>query len=162
LRWPAARIAARAVELLDLVELPRSYASRSPATLSGGEQQRVAMARAIAAGPRIVLMDEPFGALDPITRNTIGQAYRTLHDRLGLTTMMVTHDAQEALLLADRIAVMNAGRILAYDTPQALMRETAEPAVADLIAMPRRWGERIRAIADPPGGNELDGPRAHE
>src|SRR6478736_3652025 len=92
LGWPQADVAARVNELLDLVELPRSYASRSPSGLSGGEQQRVAVARAIAARPKIVLMDEPFGALDPITREALADDYRALHNTLALTTVMITHD----------------------------------------------------------------------
>ncbi len=151
LGWPPANIAARVKELLNMVELPKSYSSRNPATLSGGEQQRAAIARAIAANPQIVLMDEPFGALDAITRDIIGSAYRKLHNRLGLTTVMVTHDVQEAVLIADRIAVMKAGRVLAYDTPKALMNASKEPDVADLIAMPRRWAERIHAITSGDG-----------
>jgi osmoprotectant transport system ATP-binding protein len=146
LGWPAEHIGARVSELLDLVALPRSYATRFPATLSGGEQQRAAVARALAARPQIVLMDEPFGALDPLTRDSVGSGYRTLHDRLGVTTIMVTHDVQEALLLADRIAVMKAGRILAHDTPQALMSEPVQSEVAALIEVPRRQAERIQAI----------------
>jgi osmoprotectant transport system ATP-binding protein len=148
LGWPPAEISARVEELLDLVELPRRYASRYPATLSGGEQQRAGVARAIAARPRIVLMDEPFGALDPLTRDAVGLAYRALHDRLGLTSVMVTHDVEEAILLSDRIAVMKGGRILAHDTPQALMSSSTNPDVAALMDMPRRRAERIRAISD--------------
>jgi osmoprotectant transport system ATP-binding protein len=106
------------------------------------------VARAIAARPRIVLMDEPFGALDPLTRDAVGSAYRALHDRLGLTTIMVTHDVEEAILLSDRIAVMKGGRILAHDTPQALMSTSTHPDVAALMDMPRRRAERIRAISD--------------
>ena len=146
LGWPHADIDARVNELLDLVELPQSYASRSPSGLSGGEQQRVGVARAIAARPKIVLMDEPFGALDPITRDSVRSSYQSLHDRLGLTTIMVTHDVQEAVLLADRIAVMSAGRILAYDTPRALLSNGAKGEVANLMAMPKRQAERIRAL----------------
>jgi osmoprotectant transport system ATP-binding protein len=148
LGWQPASIAERVKELLDLVELPQHYCSRDPATLSGGERQRVAIARSIAARPRIVLMDEPFGALDPVTRDAVGAAYRKLHDQLELTTIMVTHDVQEALLLADRIAVMKAGEVLVNDTPQALMTASDIPDVADLMAMPRRWAERIRTIVD--------------
>jgi osmoprotectant transport system ATP-binding protein len=148
LGWPPADIAARIDELLDTVELPRSYASRNPGTLSGGQRQRAAVARAIAAKPRIVLMDEPFGALDPVTRDIVGSAYRQLHDRLRLTTIMVTHDVQEAILLADRIAVLKAGHILAYDTPRALMTASQNPDVAALTAVPRRWAERIRTIVE--------------
>ena len=152
LRWKPAQIAARVAELLDLVGLPRGYAARFPDALSGGEAQRVSVARALAARPRIVLMDEPFGALDPVTRDAIGSAYRGLHEHLGLTTVMVTHDVQEAVLLADRIVVMSAGRIRAQGTPAELMADTADPEVAALMAMPRRQAERIAAIMDRAGG----------
>jgi osmoprotectant transport system ATP-binding protein len=94
-------------------------------------------------------MDEPFGALDPITRDSVRSSYQSLHSRLGLTTIMVTHDVQEAVLLADRIAVMSAGRILAYDTPRALLSNGAATAeVANLMAMPKRQAERIRALTE--------------
>jgi osmoprotectant transport system ATP-binding protein len=148
LGWPPAEIGARVEELLDLVELPRSYASRYPRTLSGGQQQRAGVARAIAARPQIVLMDEPFGALDPLTRDVVGSAYRGLHDRLSLTTIMVTHDMEEAILLSDRIAVMKAGRILAHDAPRALMSAPTHPEVAALMEMPKRRAERVRALSD--------------
>jgi osmoprotectant transport system ATP-binding protein len=99
-------------------------------------------------------MDEPFGALDPITRDSVRSSYQSLHGRLGLTTIMVTHDVQEAVLLADRIAVMSAGRILAYDTPRALLSIDAGAAeVANLMAMPKRQAERIRALT---GGEPRD------
>src|SRR5215204_103681 len=153
LGWPEREIAARVHELLDLVSLPQDYAARFPAQLSGGERQRVSVARAIAARPRLVLMDEPFGALDPLTRDAIGTAYRALHDKLGLTTIMVTHDVQEAVLLADRIVVMKAGRILADDTPRMLMTQSS-PEVAALMAMPKRQADRIRNIMD---GNNAHG-----
>jgi len=150
LGWSPPDIMARTRELLALVELPQSYSTRMPAALSGGQQQRVAVARAIAARPRIVLMDEPFGALDPLTRDTIGTAYRALHERLALTTVMVTHDMQDAILLADRITVMSAGHIVANDTPISLMGSIAAadtpPEVAALLAMPKRRAERISAI----------------
>jgi osmoprotectant transport system ATP-binding protein len=146
LGWGRAEIAARIDELLELVGLPAHYATRLPDALSGGEAQRVGVARAIAARPRIVLMDEPFGALDPLTRDALGQAYRELHRKLALTTLMVTHDVQEALLLADRIVVMSGGRILAQDTPRTLLADSSDPQVAALMAMPRRQAERIRAI----------------
>jgi osmoprotectant transport system ATP-binding protein len=148
LGWGRAEINARVAELLDLVGLPRSYAARMPDALSGGQAQRVAVARAIAARPRIMLMDEPFGALDPITRDALSQAYRDLHQRLALSTIMVTHDVQEAVLLADRIVVMSGGQVLAQDTPRALMAGSASPEVAALMAMPRRQAERIRTILD--------------
>src|SRR3981189_2909689 len=114
---PAAEIASRVDELLDLVRLDRAlYRDRFPHELSGGQRQRVGVARALAARPRIVLMDEPFGALDPLTRDALGDDYRELHRKLGLTTVMITHDMTEAILLADRIAVMRAGRLLAQGT----------------------------------------------
>jgi osmoprotectant transport system ATP-binding protein len=146
LKWAPAEIAARIAELLELVGLPKSYAARFPDALSGGQAQRVSVARALAARPRIVLMDEPFGALDPVTRDALGTAYRRLHEQLGLTTVMVTHDVQEAVLLADQIVVMRAGKVLAHDTPQALMAAGIDADVADLMAMPKRQAARIAAI----------------
>src|SRR6202011_6083843 len=118
---PAAEISSRVDELLDLVRLDRKlHRDRFPHELSGGQRQRVGVARALAARPRIVLMDEPFGALDPLTRDALGDDYRALHKKLGLTTIMITHDMTEALLLADRVAVMGAGRLLAQGTPAEL------------------------------------------
>src|SRR2546429_344849 len=109
---PAAAIASRVDELLDLVRLRRPpLPDRSPHELSGGQRQRVGVARALAARPRIVLMDEPFGALHPLTRAALGGDYRALPSKLGLTTRTITHDMPEAILLADRIAVMRAGRL---------------------------------------------------
>jgi osmoprotectant transport system ATP-binding protein len=149
--WDRARIAARVDELIDLVHLNRSlHRERFPRQLSGGEGQRVGVARAIAAGPRIVLMDEPFGALDPLTRDALGQDYRRLHDELGLTTVMITHDTLEAVLLADRIAVMREGRLIAEGTPQALMGGGQDEYVRALMAMPRRQAERLRALIERP------------
>jgi osmoprotectant transport system ATP-binding protein len=146
LGWSGTEMAARAGELLDLVEMPRDFANRLPADLSGGQQQRVGVARALAARPGIMLLDEPFGALDPITRDALGREYRRLHDQLGLTTVMVTHDVLEALLLADRIVVMRDGDIVADDTGQALMRDHPDPHVRELMDMPRRQAERVRAL----------------
>ena len=121
---PAPEIAARVDELLDLVRLDRAqHRDRLPHELSGGQRQRVGVARALAAKPRIVLMDEPFGALDPLTRDALGDDYRALHRKLGLTTVMITHDMTEAILLADRIAVMRAGKLLAQGTPSELVRQ---------------------------------------
>jgi osmoprotectant transport system ATP-binding protein len=154
LGWPKAEIQARTLELLDLVGLPQAYAARAPDALSGGERQRVGVARALAARPRIVLMDEPFGALDPVTRDGLGRAYRELHDRLGLTTVMVTHDMQEAILLADRIAVMRQGRLAADGPPAALVAGSEDPDVRALIDMPRRQAERVRTrLAGGDGGH---------
>jgi osmoprotectant transport system ATP-binding protein len=155
LGWPHEAIAERTAELLDLVGLPQAYATKSPRALSGGEQQRAGVARAIAARPRIMLMDEPFGALDPVTRDALGTAYRALHERLGLTTVMVTHDVQEAVLLADEIVVMKAGRILARGTPAALLAGHPDPDVTNLMAMPRRQAARIRTLMEAQAGNAL-------
>lgn len=148
LDWPADRIAARVEALLDLIDLPRDVAPRLPAALSGGQRQRVGVARALAAQPSILLMDEPFGALDPVTRVALAEDVRRLHETLGLTTVMVTHDVGEALLLADRIVVMAGGVVIADDTPAALLTRThADPRVADLIDAPRRQAEKLARLA---------------
>jgi len=147
LAWDQAAIAARVDELIGLVRLDRGrHRDRFPHQLSGGERQRVGVARALAAKPRIVLMDEPFGALDPLTRDALGRDYRDLHDELGLTTVMITHDALEALLLADRIVVIRDGRVIADGTPHALMREDRDPYVRDLMQTPRRQAERLHDL----------------
>ena len=143
---PAAAISTRVDELLDLVRLDRAqYRDRFPHELSGGERQRVGVARALAAKPKIVLMDEPFGALDPLTRDALGNDYRALHVKLGLTTVMITHDMTEAILLADRIAVMRAGRLLAQGTPAQLSKNT-DVYVGELLRTPRRQAERLNAL----------------
>jgi osmoprotectant transport system ATP-binding protein len=140
---PAAEISARVDELLDLVRLDRhQHRDRFPHELSGGQRQRVGVARALAARPRIVLMDEPFGALDPLTRDALGEDFRALHDRLGLTTVMITHDMTEAILLADRVAVMRGGKLLADGTPAALAR-SEDPYVGELLGTPRRQADRL-------------------
>jgi len=135
----------RVAELLELVALPADFAGRYPRELSGGQQQRVGVARALAARPRLMLMDEPFGALDPVTRDSLGRAYRALHDRLGLTTLMVTHDIAEALLLADRIVVLIEGRIRADCAPAGLLAST-DPDVRAMVDVPRRQAERLAAL----------------
>ncbi|MES1974208.1 MAG: ATP-binding cassette domain-containing protein [Pseudomonadota bacterium] len=137
---------ARIAELLDLVDLPRDFAARMPDALSGGQRQRVGVARALATAPGLMLMDEPFGALDPVTRDQLGVAIRALHDRLGLTTIMVTHDMAEALLLADRVLVMAAGRIVADATPRALLAGEGGPEADALVAVPRDQARRLRAL----------------
>ena len=146
LGWEPAAIAARTAELLDLVALPREVASRRPAALSGGQRQRVGVARALAARPSILLMDEPFGALDSVTRVALADDVRGLHDQLSLTTVMVTHDIAEAVLLADRIVVMSQGRVIADDTPRALLAGHPDPAVEALMQAPRRQAVRMREI----------------
>jgi osmoprotectant transport system ATP-binding protein len=123
-------------------------AGRLPAALSGGQRQRVGVARALAALPNIMLMDEPFGALDPVTRDTLGSEYRSLHERMGLVTVMVTHDVLEALLLADRIVVMREGAVVASGTPRELMHADGDIAVRKLMDMPRRQMRRVAAMLD--------------
>jgi osmoprotectant transport system ATP-binding protein len=148
---PAPEIDARIDELLDLVRLDRAhYRDRLPHELSGGQCQRISVARALAARPRIVLMDEPFGALDPLTRDGLVDDYHALHSKLGLTTIMITHDMTEAILLADRVAVMRSGRLLSVGTPSELARSD-EPYVKELLQTPRRQTERLRALL-PDGG----------
>lgn len=151
LGWPADDIAARVNELLTLVQLaPDQYRHRYPHALSGGERQRVGVARALAARPKIVLMDEPFGALDPLTRDALGEDYRRLHESLALTTVMITHDMTEAMLLADRIAVMRAGRLIGEGTPQALAA-SPDPYIKELLNTPRKQAARLQALL--PGGD---------
>jgi osmoprotectant transport system ATP-binding protein len=148
LGWDEGAIRARVEELLALVNLPAIMAPRLPAALSGGQRQRVGVARALAARPGIMLMDEPFGALDPITRDTLGGEYRLLHERMGLLTVMVTHDVLEALLLADRLVVMRDGAIVATGTPHEMMNERGEAEVRKLMDMPRRQMARVAAMLD--------------
>jgi|SRR5215217_553969 len=145
LGWPAERMGARVAELLALVALPADIGDRAPATLSGGQRQRVGVARALAAEPHVLLMDEPFGALDPVTRDALGTDVRALHERLGLTTVMVTHDMGEAILLADRIIVLRAGTVMADGTPAELVASATDPDVRALIDAPRRQAERLAA-----------------
>src|SRR5258708_3230031 len=140
---PAPEISARVDELLDLVRLDRAqHRDRFPHELSGGQRQRVGVARALAARPRIVLIAEPVGPLDPLTRHTPRHDYRPLHRKLALTTVMITHDMTEAVLLADRVAVMRAGRLLAEGTPADLAK-CDDPYVGELLGTPRRQAERL-------------------
>ena len=147
LGWTDADIDERVNSLLELVELPAAdYAERLPQALSGGQRQRIGFARALAAGPEIILMDEPFGALDPITRESLAKSYRGIHDKLGLTTIMVTHDISEALIMADRIGVMREGHLAALGAPKDLWRRPHDPDdsyVHDLLATPREQAARV-------------------
>jgi osmoprotectant transport system ATP-binding protein len=145
LGWAAADISARVDELLELVRLDKSYRNRLPHELSGGQRQRVGVARALAAKPNILLMDEPFGALDPLTREALRDDFWALHETLGLTTILITHDMAEALLLGDRIAVMDAGKLLALGTPAELTK-SSDPYVAKLLRTPRRDAERLNRL----------------
>ena len=136
----------RVDELLELVELDPALASRMPDALSGGQRQRVGVARALAGNPSLLLMDEPFGALDPITRDALGKRVRALHERLGLTTVMVTHDMAEALLLADRVLVMDSRRIVADETPRALVNGAGGDIAQELVAVPRAQADRLAVL----------------
>jgi iron(III) transport system ATP-binding protein len=131
-RVPKAQAAARVAELLALVGLPGSEA-KYPAQLSGGQQQRIALARALASSPGLLLLDEPLSALDAIVRVKLRQEIRSLQRQLGVTTVMVTHDQEEALSVADRIVVMNHGVIEQVGTPMQVYREPATPFVADFV-----------------------------
>ena len=147
LGWSVADVRARVDELLSLVELePAEFRDRFPHELSGGQAQRVGLARALATRPPVLLMDEPFGALDPATRDTLQRRFDEIRRELDLTTVFVTHDMGEALLLGDRIAVMEAGELSQVDTPAAMLRAPVSPAIAALLDTPRRQGERIHAL----------------
>ncbi|WP_421989531.1 ATP-binding cassette domain-containing protein [Qipengyuania sp.] len=137
----------RIAELLELVDLDSTLAARMPDELSGGQRQRVGVARALANEPHLLLMDEPFGALDPITRDALGERVRALHEELGLTTVMVTHDMAEALLLADRVLVMHAGRVVADETPHALLDGAGGEIAQGLVAVPRAQADRLAELA---------------
>jgi osmoprotectant transport system ATP-binding protein len=134
LGWPRDRIDGRIDELLDLVGLPRTYRRRFPRQLSGGEQQRVGLARALAADPAIMLMDEPFGALDAITRGRLQDELRAIHQRLHKTILFVTHDVDEALRLADCVVVMRSGRVLQHGPPLEMLARPRDAFVRQLLA----------------------------
>jgi osmoprotectant transport system ATP-binding protein len=152
LGWPAPDVAARVDELMELVRLPSAaYKDRFPRELSGGQRQRVGLARALAVRPHIMLMDEPFGALDPLTRDGLSADYRAIHETLGLTTVLVTHDMLEALLLADRIAVMRQGEIVQVGAPADLVANPAGDYVRDLLHNPRRRANRLNELMNARG-----------
>jgi osmoprotectant transport system ATP-binding protein len=137
--WEKARTRERARELLDLVGLdPGEYARRYPAQLSGGQRQRVGLARAMAADPPLMLMDEPFGAIDPITRDRLQNDFLRLHREVRKTVIFVTHDIDEAIKMGDRICILRQGGKLAqYDTPEAILANPADAFVADFVGADR-------------------------
>ena len=144
LGWDHARQEEKLSVLLDMVGLPATdYAGRYPAELSGGQRQRVGLARALAGEPDIVLMDEPFAALDPLTKDGLIEDIARLNRALGFASVLVTHDFSEALRLADRIAVMDGGRIVQIGSADDLMRAPESPAVEALLKAPRTMAERV-------------------
>jgi osmoprotectant transport system ATP-binding protein len=158
LGWDRGRIGARVDALLELVGLPDAgIRDRLPGELSGGQQQRVGVARALAAEARVLLMDEPFGAVDPLTRDTLQRELVRMRAALGLTILLVTHDVTEALLLADRVAVMEAGRLAQIGAPAELFAAPASTEVARLLEMPRHQSERLSALLTDAAGRP---PRA--
>ena len=147
LGWDEAAINARVREMLELVRLDYdAFAGRYPDALSGGQRQRVGFARALAGKPDLLLMDEPFGALDPITRDALQQDFMALQAQLGFSALMVTHDMAEALIMADRVAVMRDGLIVQCGTPAQLLKSPADDYVAALLDTPRRQMRRIAEL----------------
>lgn len=138
---------ARVEELMEMVSLPASeYAHRYPSQLSGGQRQRIGFARALATKPRLMLLDEPFGALDPVTRDSLQAEFMRFQKELDLTAVIVTHDMAEALLLADHIAVMKDGELLRYGTPKELLAEPGHEYVATLLETPKKQSELLQRI----------------
>jgi osmoprotectant transport system ATP-binding protein len=140
--WTRPRIQARVDELLEMVNLPLDFRNRYPAQLSGGQQQRVGLARALAADPEVLLMDEPFGAIDAITRTSLQDQLLELQRRLHKTVLFVTHDVEEALRLADQIAVLRQGKLVQVDTPCGLLNQPADDFVRQLL----NSDDRVRQI----------------
>jgi osmoprotectant transport system ATP-binding protein len=165
LRWKKPRIRDRVVELLELVGLEAADADRYPTQLSGGQRQRVGLARALAADPPLMLMDEPFGAIDPITRSRLQDEFLRLHREVGKTVIFVTHDIDEAIKMGSRIAILADGGVLAqYDTPEEILAHPASEFVERFVGADRglkrlalrRAGE---VELDAPPAGPFDGPR---
>lgn len=137
LKWPEDKRRSRAEELLRLVDMEKEYLDRYPNELSGGQQQRIGVLRALAADPPLILMDEPFGALDPITRDALQEEFKKLQQSLGKTIVFVTHDMDEALKLADRIVIMRDGQLVQVGTPDEILRNPADKFVEEFIGKER-------------------------
>ncbi|MFO3688952.1 osmoprotectant [Staphylococcus felis] len=150
LKWSQEKKDQKAKELIQLADLPESYLDQYPSQLSGGQQQRIGVVRALAAEQDIILMDEPFGALDPITRDTLQDLVKKLQKQLGKTFIFVTHDMDEAIKLADKICIMSNGRVIQYDTPDNILRHPANDFVRDFIGQNRLIQDRpnIRTVED--------------
>lgn len=152
LGWDRQRINMQVDRLLKLVHLPPDqFKHRLPEELSGGQQQRVGFARALAAGPSIMLLDEPFGALDPLTRDALQNEFKQIQKDLNLTAVLVTHDMTEALLLADRIVVMRYGRIVQEGSPRDLLTAPKDDYISSLMSTPLRQVEQIEHLLKGPG-----------
>ncbi|GEK30891.1 glycine/betaine ABC transporter ATP-binding protein [Kurthia zopfii] len=145
LKWDKDKKNKAAEELIELVNLPESYLDMYPAQLSGGQQQRIGVLRALAANQDLILMDEPFGALDPITRDTLQDLMKDLQQRLGKTVVFVTHDMDEAIKLADRICIMHDGQVVQYDTPDNILSNPANQFVKEFIGSHRLVQEKPSA-----------------
>ena len=137
LKWPEEKRRVRALELLELVDLTPDYLEKFPHELSGGQQQRIGVLRALAADQSLILMDEPFGALDPITRDSLQEEFKKLQKKLNKTIVFVTHDMDEALKLADRIVIMRDGQLVQCDTPDEILRNPADEFVEEFIGKDR-------------------------
>jgi osmoprotectant transport system ATP-binding protein len=164
LKWTRERMRSRTRELLELVGLDAADAKRYPAELSGGQRQRVGLARALAADPPVLLMDEPFGALDPITRVRLQDELKRLHREVAKTVIFVTHDVDEAIRMGDRIAILREGGVLAqYDTPDAILAHPADDFVAQFIgedrALRRLALRTLRDVTLEPGSPAAAGSR---
>lgn len=147
LNWPKDKYQKRAKELLELVDMPyEDYAHRYPSELSGGQQQRIGVLRAMAAKPPVILMDEPFGALDPITREKLQDEFKIIQKELGLTIVFVTHDMDEAIKMGDEIIFMNEGRIIQQDSPEEMLRNPASPVIKKF--MERQMNDSFRDPLD--------------
>ena len=152
LGWDKGKIDARIDFLLDVVGLgSKEFLAKYPRQMSGGQRQRIGFARALAGKPSVLLMDEPFGALDPVTRESLQNEVLEIHKRLELTTVMVTHDMAEALLLADKIAVMHEGKILQVGTPPELLRSPKTPYIEQLLSTPKAQAKKITAMMNEAG-----------
>ena len=162
LGWPKQRIRERTAELLELVGLDAQDGPRYPAQLSGGQRQRVGLARALAANPPLMLMDEPFGAIDPIVRARLQDEFLRLQHELRKTVLFVTHDIDEAIKVGDRIAIFRQGGTLAqYDTPEAILRRPADEFVAEFVGADRALKAlSLRTLGELELGPPRDGPRA--
>jgi osmoprotectant transport system ATP-binding protein len=157
LGWDAARIDARNRELMQLVGLDETMLKRYPRQLSGGQRQRVGVARALAADPPVLLMDEPFGAIDPIARTRLQNEFRQILQRVKKTVVMVTHDIDEAVRLGDRIAIMRDGRIVQYDTPENILSRPADGFVETFVGADRALKRlslfQVEKLMQPGGGD---------